>query len=75
MDTVAYSFYEDFILRNNDTIKLKLAIDKILFEGKQVKGAKIDAISISGEKELPNYKIFVSKKNDLTLIMNQEDGF
>lgn len=75
MDTIAYSFQNDFILRNNDTIKLKLVIDKILMEGKLIKNGDIDAMSISGEAELPKYKIFVSKKNDLTLSINQEDGF
>lgn len=75
MDTIIYSFQNDFILRNNDTIKLKLVIDKILMEGKLIKNGDLDAISISGEAELPKYKIFVSKKNDLTLSINQKDGF
>ncbi|AIG31042.1 hypothetical protein IA01_11500 [Flavobacterium psychrophilum] len=75
MDTITYSFQNDFILRDNDTIKLKLVIDKILMEGKLIKNGDIDAMSISGEAELPKYKIFVSKRNDLTLSINQEDGF
>jgi competence protein ComGF len=75
IDTITYSFQNDFILRNNDTIKLKLVIDKILMEGKLIKNGNIDAMSISGEAELPKYKIFVSKRNDLTLSINQEDGF
>ena len=75
MDTITYSFQDDFILRDNDTIKLKLVIDKILMEGKLIKNGNIDAMSISGEAELPKYKIFVSKRNDLTLSINQEDGF
>lgn len=74
MDTVTYSFQENYILRNTDTIKLKLQINKMLFNGKEVKGDTIDALSISGKAELPDYEIFVSKKNDLTLFMNQEDG-
>jgi type II secretory pathway component PulJ len=75
MDTITYSFQDDFILRDNDTIKLKLVIDKILMQGKLIKNGNIDAMSISGEAELPKYKIFVSKRNDLTLSINQEDGF
>lgn len=74
MDTVVYSFHKNYTLRNNDTIKLKLMTDKFLFKGKEVKEGNIDAVSISGKAELPDYEIFVSKKNDLTLIMNQEDG-
>lgn len=75
MDTIVYSFQNDFILRNNDTIKLKLVIDEILMEGKLIKNGDIDAMSISGEAELTKYKIFVSKKNDLTMSVNQEDVF
>lgn len=75
MDTVLYSFQENYTLRNKDTLKLILKADKLFFEGKAVKEGSIDAISISGMAELPDYKIFVSKKNDLTLSMNQEDGF
>ena len=75
LDTIQYSFQNHFILRNNDTIKLKLIIDKVLFEGKNKNDGNVDAISISGELELPNYKIFVSKRNDLTLSMNEENGF
>lgn len=75
VDTVLYSFQENYTLRNKDTLKLKLGIDKLFFEGKTVKDGSIDAISISGARELPDYEIFVSKKNDLTLSMNQEDGF
>lgn len=74
MDTVLYSFQENYILRNSDTIKLKLQLNKMFFNGKEVQGDTIDALSISGKAELPDYEIFVYKKNDLTLFMNQEDG-
>lgn len=74
MDTVLYSFQENYILRNNDTIKLKLQINKMFFNGKEVKRDTIDALSISGKAELPDYEIFVSKKNDLTHYMNQQNG-
>lgn len=74
MDTVVYSFQENYIIRNTDTIKLRLATNKLFFRGKEVDEGNIDALSISGKAELPDYEIFVSKKNDLTLFMNQ-DGF
>ena len=74
MDTVVYLFQENYILRNTDTIKLKLQISKMFFNGKEVHGDTIDAITITGKAELPDYDIFVYKKNDLTLFMNQQDG-
>lgn len=74
MDTVVYSFQENYILRNTDTIQLKLQLNTLFFNGREVQGDTIDALSISGKAELPDYEIFVSKKNDLTHFMNQQDG-
>lgn len=74
MDTVVYSFQENYILRNTDTIQLKLQLNTLFFNGKEVQGDTIDALSISAKAELPDYEIFVSKKNDLTHLMNQQDG-
>lgn len=74
IDTVTYSFQEKFTMRNLDTIKLKINPNKIFFKGKEIKSGTIDAITLFAETELPDYQIFVSKKNDLTLFMNQENG-
>jgi hypothetical protein len=74
IDTVNYTFRDNFILRNKDTIQLQVGVSKLLFNGKEVKTGYIDALSISGEAEIPNYEIFISKKNDLTFFMNQENG-
>lgn len=74
IDTVTYSFREKFTMRNLDTIKLKIIPNKIFFKGKEIKSGTIDAITLLAETELPDYQIFVSKKNDITLFMNQENG-
>jgi prepilin-type N-terminal cleavage/methylation domain-containing protein len=74
IDTVVYNFKDKYTLRNNDTIKLKLMLSQFFMKGIAIKQGDIDAITVSGEAELPNYEIFVSKKNDLTLLMNLEDG-
>jgi len=70
VDSVKYYFFDDYALRNNDTIKLKLEVDKVLINGQQTTGTVIDAISISAESDIKGYRIFVSKKNDLTSLMN-----
>jgi len=75
IDTVKYSFNDNYTLRNNDTIPLKLTIQKLFFNGKEAQTGNIDAISISAASTLTDYEIFVSKKNDVTFFMNQEDGF
>ncbi|WP_269225277.1 PulJ/GspJ family protein [Flavobacterium eburneipallidum] len=74
MDTIIYSFQENYVLRNSDTIKLRLTPNTLFFQGKEIHSGYVDALFISGKAELPDYEIFVSKKNDLTLFMNQ-DGF
>lgn len=73
-DTIHYSFQENFTMRNLDTIKLKIIPNKAFFRGKEITNGSIDAISIYADTELPEYEIFVSKKNDITLFMNQDDG-
>lgn len=70
-DTVKYAFSDEYIIREKDTVKVQLRIEKLLFQGKIIKEGNVDAITISGEKELPEYKLFVFKQNDLTQIMNQ----
>lgn len=74
IDTVTYSFQEKFSLRNRDTIKLIIKPNRALFRGQEINNGQIDALSIFAETELPDYQIFVSKKNDLTFQMNQENG-
>ncbi|WP_281232402.1 PulJ/GspJ family protein [Flavobacterium gelatinilyticum] len=75
IDTITYSFQDKYSLRNLDTIKLKINPGKAFFRGKEINSGHVDALSIYAETELPGYQIFVSKKNDLTFLMNQEDGF
>jgi hypothetical protein len=72
LDTIIYRFKSAFSLRNNDTIKLKLAVDKVYYYGREVKDGAIDAISISGNAVLPNYSIFVSTENDATHLINHD---
>jgi len=71
-EKVNYTFQADMVMRNTDTIKLKLLPQKIFLEGQNVKNGSIDAISISAGPELPEYVIFVSRKNDAAVLMNQD---
>lgn len=73
-DTVYYSFKEDFVLRNADTVKTKIKIEKLFFQGREIKQGNIDAISFLDEKEAVDSRFFVFKDNDATFFMNQ-DGF
>ncbi|GGF10437.1 PulJ/GspJ family protein [Flavobacterium limi] len=75
LDTIAYSFQEKYTMRNLDTIHLVINPNKVFFKGKEVSTGIVDAISLDAKTEIPDYEIFVSKKNDITLFMNQDNGF
>lgn len=73
-DTVQYSFFADFAMRNTDTIHSKLKLLNAFYTGYTVQSGPIDAVSISAENELPGYLLFISSSPDATYKMNQ-DGF
>ena len=73
-DSIFYNFNQEYILRNTDTLKTKVQIEKLCFEGTNVNSGRIDAISFIEKKEASDSHFFVFKKNDATLFMNQ-DGF
>ncbi len=73
-DSLFYTFETDFILRKKDTLKSKIAIEKLYFQGNEVNEGMIDAISFVEKTASTNTHFFVFKKNDATLFMNQ-DGF
>jgi type II secretory pathway pseudopilin PulG len=74
IDTVTYTFTPQYSLRSNDTIRAKISVANVYYEGREVRSGAIDAISISGEQELPDYFIFVSAKMDAAHYMNN-NGF
>lgn len=74
IDSVKYSFYEKYTLRNRDTINAEILIDKAYYMGEMVRSGCIDAVSLSAQKELPGYTIFLSTANDATNSMNH-NGF
>lgn len=74
IDTTAYIFNPEYILKNKDTIKIKVDITELYYEGRKVNSGYIDAVNVSGERELPNYFIFVSARMDGAHYMNK-NGF
>lgn len=74
IDTVLYTFNENEVLRNTDTIHTKLITNKFYYLGKEVQSGTIDAALISAGKEMSNYSIFVSMEHDASYFMNN-DGF
>lgn len=73
-DSVYYYFEPDYVLRNTDTLKTKIQIEKASFQGTPIKEGIVDAISFLEKKEASDSHFIVFKKNDATLFMNQ-NGF
>lgn len=73
MDTVVYRFQPEFILRDKDSIHLKIHVKQAFYEGQALDRGRIDALDISAENEITGHTIFVSRSNDAALKMN-EDG-
>ncbi|MBY8962532.1 type II secretion system GspH family protein [Flavobacterium sp. D11R37] len=74
IDTLIYNFNGEFLIRNTDTIPLKLDIISTSYFGNKVENGNVDAVYISAIKEINDYGIFVSKQNDAVQLMNT-DGF
>lgn len=74
-DTIRYTFTDSFLLRQSDTIKLRVAPEKIYYNGKIVPNGICDAIKLSAVKEVPDFYIFVQTSPDAAHYINRENGF
>jgi len=67
---IKYNIEDDWILRENDTIPIKLINKAFYFDGKKIEAGLIDAIELTiGEKGIEK-KIFVYKKNTASTYIN-----
>jgi type II secretory pathway pseudopilin PulG len=73
-DTITYTFNPEYTLRDMDTIPLKTEITKMYYLGRETKSGPIDALSVSADKEVPDYSIFVSANHDASHFINN-NGF
>ena len=75
INSVQYVFYDDMVMRQKDTINVKLEVLDVFFEGAKAQEHNIDAIKLLTNKKLPDYEIFVFKKQDVNFYMNSGNGF
>jgi len=73
-DLIYYDFKGDYVLRNDDTLRVKIQVEKLLFQGKEITKGYVDAVSFLEEKDADDSLFFVFKDNDATFFMNK-DGF
>lgn len=70
LDTVIYRFNNNYILRNNDTIKV-LNKEKKLFLDMNESLTTIDALELKFSKEFQNKQLFIYKEKASSYYMNQ----
>ena len=69
-DSVIYSFKENFVLRNADTINVSIFKSTLYLDGTITKENSIDAIELQLSKEFPEKKLFISKTKDASFYVN-----
>ena len=71
LDTITYQFDKDFVLRNQDTLKVKLAETVFYLDAEKVIENTIDAIEIQFSEAFQNKTLFIYKTKDATYYLNK----
>jgi hypothetical protein len=71
---VDYTFKEEYVLRNTDTLKVPIQVNRLYFEGELVAAGGIDAISLEAFPQEQKKELFFYKTNDATFYVNK-NGF
>lgn len=74
LDTVTYQFNKDFILRNQDTIKVNIKEAIFYLDAEKVSENIIDAVEIQFTEKFQNKILFVNKTKDATYYMNRTNN-
>lgn len=69
-DSVIYTFHEQYITRDLDTLAVVIMKKKVFLDGEEVKNSAIDAIELHTSEEIKNREIFVFKIKDAAHYMN-----
>jgi len=71
VETINYFFENEYVLRELDTIKVKIDNKVLFLEGNEVNKGLVDAIELYTEKQYQSNKIFVYRKKDAAYYINQ----
>ncbi|AOW20782.1 PulJ/GspJ family protein [Urechidicola croceus] len=69
-DTILYTFNTEYVLRNKDTLKIKIAENTVYLDAQEVNEKSIDAITLTLSDEFLNKKLFIFKQKDASYYMN-----
>jgi type II secretory pathway pseudopilin PulG len=70
-DSIRYIFYDDFVIRKTDTIKISFENKKLFLEGTFVLDGKVDAIELNLSNSYANAQLFLQKTKDATFYLNK----
>lgn len=70
-DSLEYFFLKEVVVRNGDTIPLKMTAKNMYLHGKEVKSGAIDAIELEFSDTFSTNSVFVYKKNDASQYIEQ----
>ncbi len=66
-----YTFRTDFVVRQQDTFRIKGVRLKLLFKGEEQTSGEVDALDITTSREMGKQQLFVYKQNAATSFVNE----
>lgn len=73
IDSTTYKFTRESIIKELDTLHIPIENKTFFFDGNKVIGGQIDAIKLEPSKSFQNQQLFVFKKNDATIHLNNQE--
>jgi prepilin-type N-terminal cleavage/methylation domain-containing protein len=70
-DSVRYTFFDDFVIRKTDTIKISFENKKLILDGVIVSEGTIDAIELHLLSSYADAQLFLQKTKDATFYLNK----
>lgn len=70
IDAIRYVFFEDYVVRQQDTFKIDLAAKTFYFDGEAVTDGPVDAIQLETNKKSGQKHVFVYRENAAVIYMN-----
>ncbi len=70
IDTIHYTFKENYIIRNTDTLDIPVFKTMLYLDGNTVTNNHIDAIELQLSKEMADKIIFIYKTKDASFYLN-----
>lgn len=69
LNSISYAFFENYILREQDTFSIQLENKQLYFDGILSKTKSVDALKLKTTKVFQNQELFIFKQNDATAFM------